>query len=94
MTDLLEKIKNKTAKICIVGVGYVGLPNSVLFAKKGYNVIAADINPRIVELTNQGKSHINDSVLNKEVPEAFATGRLKAEQDITKASKEARGPLR
>ncbi|MCM8805084.1 MAG: hypothetical protein NC833_07535, partial [Candidatus Omnitrophica bacterium] len=38
--------------ICIVGVGYVGLPNALLFAEKGYKVIAADINPRIVELTN------------------------------------------
>lgn len=86
---LLEKIKSKKAVVCVVGVGYVGLPNAVLFADQGYHVIAADITPRIVDLTNKGESHINDPVLNKSVPRVFATGRLKAMQDVKKAASES-----
>jgi nucleotide sugar dehydrogenase len=71
--------------LCIVGVGYVGLPNALLFAEKGYRVIAADINPRIVELTNKGISHINDPILKKEVPKIWRTGRLKATTNIIEA---------
>lgn len=87
--DLLEKIKSKSAVVCIVGVGYVGLPNVVLFAEKGFHVIAADLNERIVDLTNKGESHINDPVLNKSVPRVFATGRLKAMKDATQAARES-----
>ena len=87
--NLLDKIKSKKAVVCIVGVGYVGLPNAILFAEKGFQVIAADVNSRIVELTNKGESHINDPVLNKSVPRIFATGRLKATQDVAAAAKES-----
>ncbi|MBS3070654.1 nucleotide sugar dehydrogenase [Candidatus Micrarchaeota archaeon] len=86
---LKDKIKSKRAVVCIVGVGYVGLPNAVLFADKGFNVIAADVSERIVELTNKGVSHINDPVLNKSVPRVFATGRLKAMRDVTAAAKQS-----
>jgi len=90
MTGTLnEKIKSKKAVVCIVGAGYVGLPNAILFAEKGFNVIAADVSERIVSLTNKGVSHINDPVLNKSVPRVFATGRLKAMQDTAKAASES-----
>ena len=42
--SLFEKIKNKKEKIAVVGLGYVGLPIAVAFAKKGLNVIGFDIN--------------------------------------------------
>ncbi|MFH1056957.1 MAG: nucleotide sugar dehydrogenase [Candidatus Micrarchaeota archaeon] len=87
--NLKSKISSKKAVVCIVGVGYIGLPNAVLFASKGYTVIAADVNERIVRMTNEGKSHIKDAVLEKSVPQAFATGRLKATQDVSKAVSES-----
>ncbi len=89
MDSLKEKIKSKKAVICIVGVGYVGLPNAVLFAEKGFHVIAADVSERIISLTNNGESHINDPVLNKSVPRVFATGRLNAMLDATQAASES-----
>jgi UDP-N-acetyl-D-glucosamine dehydrogenase len=41
-TDLLNKIKDKTAVICIIGLGYVGLPTAVCFAENGFKVIGVD----------------------------------------------------
>ena len=87
--QLLDKIKSKQAVVSIVGVGYVGLPNAVLFAEKGFSVIAADISERIVKMTNEGKSHINDPVLNKSVPRVFETGRLKAVRDVSLAASDS-----
>jgi UDP-N-acetyl-D-mannosaminuronate dehydrogenase len=38
MESILDKIKNRKAKICIVGLGYVGLPTAIFFAEKGFKV--------------------------------------------------------
>jgi nucleotide sugar dehydrogenase len=65
------------------------LPNAVLFAEKGFETTIADLSERIVRLTNAGKSHIKDAVLEKSVPRAHATGRLKATTDVAAASAES-----
>ncbi len=83
--SFLDMIKQKTALITIVGAGYVGLPTALLFCERGFSVIAADTNERIVHLTNQGTSHINDPDLNERVPKAKGSGRLRAMQDVTAA---------
>ncbi len=87
--SLLEKIKAKKARVCIVGGGYVGLPNAVLFAEKGFETTIADLSERIVRLTNEGKSHIKDAVLEKSVPAAHATRRLKATTDVSAAARDS-----
>lgn len=55
-------------KITVAGVGYVGLSNAILLAQN-HDVVAYDLNPTIVDLVNQGKSHIVD----KEIEEYLAT---------------------
>lgn len=87
--NLIERIASKKAAVCVVGAGYVGLPTALLFTEKGFQVIAADKNDRVVELTNRGKSHINDPQLNARVPKAFATGRLSATTDVAAAVKKS-----
>jgi len=57
---LLRKIQDRSATVAVVGLGYVGLPLAVEFAKAGFNVIGYDVSQRVVELLNQGKSHIQD----------------------------------
>jgi len=49
----------------VIGLGYVGLPTAVLFAKAGFKVIGVDINPQIVKLINSGVSPINEPELKE-----------------------------
>jgi len=60
MNPLQEKIRSKTAKIGIIGFGYVGLPLAVEFAKAGFKVTGIDINPERVDQINKGESYLND----------------------------------
>jgi UDP-N-acetyl-D-glucosamine dehydrogenase len=57
---LLRKIQDRSATVAVVGLGYVGLPLAVEFAKAGFTVIGYDVSRRVVDLLNQGKSHIQD----------------------------------
>ncbi len=57
---LKEKLKTKKAKIGIIGLGYVGLPLAVEFAREGFNVTGIDNDPERVRLINKGKSYITD----------------------------------
>ena len=54
LQDLKNKIENRNARICIVGVGYVGLPLAVEFAKKGFPVTGFDLNKDRVDELNKG----------------------------------------
>ena len=61
MVETLEsKIRLKTAKIAIIGLGYVGLPLAVGFAKKGFTVFGVDMDPKRVSQIGEGKSYILD----------------------------------
>lgn len=47
-------------KVAVIGLGYVGLPLALLFAKKNYSVVGLDIDARKIEALKQGKSYIPD----------------------------------
>lgn len=79
---LLEKIKNKTAKIGVVGLGYVGLPLAVEKAKAGYKVIGFDIQKKKVDLVNEGKNYIGD-IMDQELNEVVKSGMLHATDDFS-----------
>ena len=57
---LLEKIDHKQAVVGIIGLGYVGLPLAMEFAKAGLHVVGYDISERVIALLNRGESHIQD----------------------------------
>ncbi len=59
-TALEKKIKDRTARIGIVGLGYVGLPLAVEFAHAGFRVVGIDVDERKVRTVNAGVSHIED----------------------------------
>ncbi|OGS19361.1 MAG: UDP-N-acetyl-D-mannosaminuronic acid dehydrogenase [Elusimicrobia bacterium RIFOXYA2_FULL_40_6] len=50
----------KSAKVVIMGMGYIGLPTAALIASKGINVIGVDINPIVVETINNSEIHIKE----------------------------------
>jgi UDP-N-acetyl-D-mannosaminuronic acid dehydrogenase len=64
--------------ICVIGLGYIGLPTAALLAAKGYEVAGVDINPHVVETINEGRIHIVEPDLDAYVRSAVASGSLKA----------------
>lgn len=67
---------NKT--VCVVGLGYIGLPTAALLATNGYQVVGVDLNTHAVETINQGRIHIVEPDLDAYVRSAVAAGKLKA----------------
>ena len=65
-------------KICVIGLGYVGLPTAAIFAGKGLDVLGVDTKPDVVDLINQGKIHIVEPELDELVQGAVSGGTLRA----------------
>ena len=65
-------------KVCVVGLGYIGLPTAALLASTGFQVNGVDLNAHAVETINQGRIHIVEPDLDAYVRSAVAAGRLKA----------------
>lgn len=65
-------------KVCILGLGYIGLPTAALLASRGFRVAGVDINPVVVETVNAGRIHIVEPDLDKVVQEACGSGHLRA----------------
>ncbi len=65
-------------KACFMGLGYIGLPTAIIAAKNGIKVTGVDINPKVVELTNQGHLHIIEPGMEEMLQEVIKTGNLKA----------------
>lgn len=81
--ELREAIRNRTARIGVVGCGYVGLPLAVAFAKAGYHVTAVDVDPEKVQRLCAGESYIRDvpsEILSAQVQAA----RLSATTEYTR----------
>src|SRR5687767_14362362 len=80
---LLQKIENRTARIGVIGMGYVGLPLAVEFARAGFKVLGYDVSERVVKLINDGKSHIGD-VPSTAVAALIKSGLLAATTDAAR----------
>lgn len=69
---------NQNKKICVIGLGYIGLPTAALLANRGYNVHGVDVVQSTVDTINQGKIHIVEPELDTFVQSAINSGKLKA----------------
>ena len=78
--QLLERIENKTAVLGVVGLGYVGLPLAVEFARGGLRVVGIEVDPRKVEMLNRGESYVPD-VPSAAVADLVRRGLLAATTD-------------
>jgi UDP-N-acetyl-D-mannosaminuronic acid dehydrogenase len=65
-------------KICVIGLGYIGLPTAALLASKGHSVFGIDLNTDVVNTINQGDIHIVEPGLDAYVRSAVASGKLMA----------------
>lgn len=87
--ELSKKFSDRSAVICIVGLGYVGLPTAVSFAEKGFKVIGADKNKEVVDLINKGGCHLKDLDLDDRVKKVIQAKKLSATTDTTKATRQS-----
>jgi UDP-N-acetyl-D-glucosamine dehydrogenase len=73
-------IEDRSAKVGVIGLGYVGLPLAVEFARAGFRVVGYDVSERVVNLVNEGRSHIQD-VPGADVAALVKAGKLAATAD-------------
>lgn len=65
-------------KICVLGLGYIGLPTASLLGTKGYKVVGVDIDQSVVETINRGQTHIDEPDLDILLKSAVQSGNLEA----------------
>lgn len=80
--NLLRKIKDKSAIVAVIGLGYVGLPLAVEKAKAGYRTIGFDVQEKKVKMVNEGHNYIGD-VVDKELEDLVKKGMLSATSDFS-----------
>ena len=68
----------KFNKICVIGLGYIGLPTAAVFARSGVEVVGVDVNPNVVDMINAGKAHIVEADLDELLHSVIKDGSLKA----------------
>src|SRR5437763_17182047 len=79
---LQEKIRSRQARVGIVGLGYVGLPLAVEFAKAGFTVTGIDVSTDKIKRVNAGDSYIGD-ISSKTLGPLVDAGKLRATTDFS-----------
>jgi UDP-N-acetyl-D-glucosamine dehydrogenase len=79
--ELAKKIHDRTARVGVIGLGYVGLPLGVEMAKEGFHVTGIDIDRQKVDSVNAGISHVLD-VPNETLLTLVTDGKIKATQSL------------
>jgi UDP-N-acetyl-D-glucosamine dehydrogenase len=83
--ELAERIRARSARVGVAGLGYVGLPLAVEFGKAGFHVTGIDVSARKVEQINRGVSYVQD-VPTADVARLVQEGRLQATTDFAAVS--------
>ncbi|MGI6481767.1 MAG: nucleotide sugar dehydrogenase [Methanobacterium sp.] len=87
--ELSKKITEKKAKICIVGLGYVGLPTAIFFAENDFDVIGVGIDPKKLDMINQGISPLGELGLDERLEKVVKKGKLVATLDLPEATRQS-----
>jgi len=69
---------NDFETVCVIGLGYIGLPTASIMATRGFQVHGVDINQHAVDTINQGRIHIHEPDLDVLVKSAVGSGRMRA----------------
>jgi UDP-N-acetyl-D-glucosamine dehydrogenase len=80
--SLVERLKARSTKAGVIGLGYVGLPLAIEFAKAGLTVVGVDLDTRKIEALSKGESYIGD-VAASDVAEMVKAGRFSATTDFS-----------
>ncbi|MCK4915973.1 MAG: UDP-N-acetyl-D-glucosamine dehydrogenase, partial [Candidatus Eisenbacteria sp.] len=79
---LKEKLQSKEARLAVIGLGYVGLPLSMEFARSGFHVVGIDTDAEKVRLLGEGESYIQD-VPAEWIRDALDAGTFEATTDFS-----------
>ena len=88
INSFIEKIKNNTIKISIVGLGYVGLPTAIYFAEKEFNVIGVDKNRDKLFKINKGISTIGELNLDDSLLKVIKNKNLITTNNLKEATED------
>jgi len=80
--ELLKSLKDHSAKIGILGLGYVGLPLAAAFGEAGFKVTGIDLDPRKVDTISKGESYVQD-VHERQITRLVKEGKLTATTDFS-----------
>ena len=87
--ELIEKIKSKSARIAVIGLGYVGLPTAVNFAENGFSVIGITRTQGKVDVINAGGCYLTDLHIDERVRRLVGLRKLTATTDTAAATRES-----
>ena len=85
LSEVKQKLIDKTAVLGVIGLGYVGLPLAVEKAMAGYKTIGFDVQAEKVEMVNAGKNYIGD-VVNEDLESIVKSGMLTATTDFARVA--------
>jgi UDP-N-acetyl-D-glucosamine dehydrogenase len=80
--SLEQKLVDRSARLGVIGLGYVGLPLAIEFARAGFEVVGIDVDVAKVEMLGRGESYIKD-VSSADVADAIKAGRFRATTDFS-----------
>lgn len=72
-------------KVCVVGLGYIGLPTATLLASRGYQVLGVDVKQHVVDCILSGKAHVAEPDLDILLAAAVCNGNLKVATQVSSA---------
>ena len=72
-------------KICVIGLGYIGLPTACILAKSGYDILGVDVNDDVINLLNSGNIHIEEEGLKELFKKVVDEKRIKVSKNVEKS---------
>ena len=87
--DLLSKIGNHDAKICIMGLGQVGLPTALTFCQSGFDVTGHDINKDLLSSLNQSKVPFEEKGLEELLKSCITSGKFHTNSNVEESVRNA-----
>ena len=75
-SGVISKIKSRASRICVLGLGYIGLPTASMFASHDFKVLGVDVKQEVVDILNHGGVHIDEPGLKTLVGAALKSGNL------------------
>ena len=83
---LIDKIRSKTARVCVVGLGYVGVPLAVASAQTGFGVTGVDVEKDKVAMINKGICYVEDAYSEKHLPQLVRAGSIRATENLSEGA--------